>query len=247
MGLASKGLKMIESRIGGAGDQKMRKFALGLAIAGPLLLMASSGRADIVFTVGNHPQADETNILFGAGETGTTIDGFVGASNVAVQFKTLTGETLYQNAQGQADIKNNANPGQIPLTSMDISVPGFTFQDFILNLQTGTGTAHVVATDNNAQQFNYDLGNGQNFLTLTTINGESITDIQITGTDSTFGFIEFKQPRISGVASPGCPPGQTLVNGVCTTLDVPEPASLAILGGALLGLGVARRFQSRTR
>jgi len=43
----------------------------------------------------------------------------------------------------------------------------------------------------------------------------------------------FKQPRISGVCTP--------TDGACTPVFTAEPASLALLGGALLGFGVLRR------
>src|SRR6476660_6337660 len=123
---------------------------------------ASAASADVIFTLGNNPQPDENNILFSAGETGTLITGEVDHSGVAVEFSSLTGQTLDQNAQGQASITEvNGDP----LTSMLVEVPGFTFGDFSLNLQNGTGSATVVAVDNFNDTFTYALGNGQNYLT----------------------------------------------------------------------------------
>ena len=76
--------------------------------------MAGAVRADVIFMLGNNPQPGETSILFKAPETGTTINGFVGQSNVDVQFSNNgSGQVLFQNAQGQADIQNNADPGKV--------------------------------------------------------------------------------------------------------------------------------------
>src|SRR3954470_12265895 len=173
------------------------------ACAAALLTAVPGARADVIFTLGNNPQPDEVNIPFSASETGNPITGEVDHAGIGVEFKSLTQETLYQKAKGQAIVENAADPNKAPLTSMNVSVPGYGFGDFILNLENGTGTAHVVATDNFNQTFNYDLGNGQNYLTLTTKNDEFITNIAITGTDNTFGFLQIKQTRISDVCTLG--------------------------------------------
>ena len=62
-------------------------FVTALAVVGALLIAASGARADIIFTPGNHPQQDETNILFGAPETGYIINGEVDHSGVGVGSK----------------------------------------------------------------------------------------------------------------------------------------------------------------
>src|ERR1700741_1879792 len=87
--------------------------AIAIIAAVGAVAMPGAVRADVIFTIGNHPQDGETNILFKSSETGTTINGFVGQSNVDVHFSNNgSGQVLFQNAQGQADIQNNADPGK---------------------------------------------------------------------------------------------------------------------------------------
>ena len=189
-------------------------------------LMMASASADVIFTLGNHPQPDENNIFFLNPDTGTTITGQVDHSGVPVVFSTLTGQTLDQHAKGQASIQEvNGDP----LTSMFVVVPGYTFGDFILNLQNGTGEAFVTVLDDSNLVFHYTLGNGQNFLTITTENGETIASVSVIALG---GFEVFKQPRISQVCQ----------GNVCVPVEqVPEPQTLALLGFGLLSLVLIRR------
>src|SRR5262249_13557514 len=122
--------------------------AFGIISAAAIIIASPPAHATITFQLGNHPQPDEENILFQSSETGGTITGATNQTNTPVHFSSLTGETLFQGAKGQADIENAADPGKADLTSMAVTLdPGFFFTDFILNPLNGSGTATVSALD----------------------------------------------------------------------------------------------------
>ena len=206
-----------------------------LLVAAALLVGCSSVRADITFTLGNNPQADEENVLLNSGDSGTTITGTTNSTGLVVLFSSS--QTLLAPSSGQARV--TADPEGSPLTNLSIALDGAVYTDIIMNpfLTTcdgcvpGNATITVNALDANGLPefpwiFQYALGNGQNFLTIVATNGESIVSTTI---DAPGGFHDLRQPRISGAEA--------------TTSPVPEPATITMMGLGAAAMALLRKFR----
>ena len=179
-------------------------------------------RADIVFQTGNNPQPDEENVLLNSGAIGNPVFGKTQQSDITAQFSSTT-DTLTEPSSGQARVE--AVDGV--LNNVSITVPGGTYTDLILNPFFGEGEATVTVVSNDGTfTFTYTLGNGNNFLTIFAINGETIFSTTVDASD---GFTDLRQPRISGAAL-----GR-----------VPEPGMALLLGGALGLVALYGRKKSR--
>jgi hypothetical protein len=196
------------------------------------LCLTRTCEAGAVFTLGNNPQPNEQNVLFGTSETGSTVTGFTNSSNLAVLFSST--QTLFQQSKGQADVGaiSPSTNAAIAVTNITLTAPKGT-NDVILNphiggqpkIDTSTPATVTVVTaepGGGTQSFTFTYpssgagawGNGNNFLTITTTGGETIVSVTV---DAPGGFDDLQQPRVSGSF------------GVVGPF-VPEPASLTLAG-----------------
>jgi len=122
-----------------------------------------------------------------------------------------------------------STPGDIGFNNLSIVVPGYSFTSIILQLTelasapdgTVTFTAHTLADGNFISSALFVDHTGGNFYTITTTSGTRITQLDLATTQLQH---DISQMRIGGAAS-----------------TVPEPATSALIGSALIGLAFLRR------
>jgi hypothetical protein len=207
-------------------DLSRPTLAIMCASASLWALTMASADAAVIFDLANSPQPGAQDILFGAAETGPTIQAATDISDSAVNFSST--ETLLQNSSGLAQLRNNAHGS---LNDVTVTAPGFTFTGFSVNLNDSFGSKIDISVTANDGTFT-DSFTGKpasNFVTILATGGETIFSINFFSPNH--GWEEFKDPQASIVAA------------LLRDPPIPEPTtySMLLLGFAGLGFAALRR------
>jgi hypothetical protein len=217
----------------------MRKFLLStVALAGAVLAL-SGAPANATLTLQSGlvgGSGDVDNVIFntcGTASSGMTVQGCLNTSNTTL-VNFASNEMLNISGGGQAVI--GAVDGSFNTINIALANPLLGFDKLQFNLDAvANGTATFQAIDQFGDVFNFGplalSGTGQNFFTLGSLDGQVAVSFSLVSTVGISNISNLEQVRLGAATR--------------TPVSVPEPASLALFGAGLLGLGLVRRRKNQ--
>ena len=215
----------------------LKQLLIALAVFGIVSVAAGTAKADIVVVNGVNNQGTD-NVLLNPATNVTTVTGTVGPNNLVVNFTSTSGSQLLNaNPSGQATVSGGlGNAGFTQLSFGLANNDTFTRAVFNINaVISGSVVIHVEGVNIDGGFFEDDFvvdANGQNFFTVTAINGQAMTSISLSAINGAL-FEDVRQVRLGGFEGEETP--------------VPEPASMVLLGTGLLGAAAGLRKRLRKK
>jgi hypothetical protein len=206
---------------------------LAPATVGLALSLAGAARADIVVLAGVNNQGTE-DILLDGGALDPNVAGTGQTTGGGLAF--VADEDVTATTSGQIAIV--ANDGALTTLSVLPTAPSNLLTRFVVNVNAvtdGTVALSIYEPTNEVNTFNFSVaGSGENFFTITAVNGQKMSRIDIGGAFGT----QISAFSLMRGTFEGLPPD--------LESPIPEPATWAAMVCGFAGIGaLARRKRTR--
>jgi hypothetical protein len=197
--------------------------------------------------------ASADTITFNTAQTGSGGTGFNGSGNLVLQSSSGVSATL----AFVPDMNSvNAVPGNVNFGNFTLACATCSTQAGGIGASFGAFTFDLVITDVTDGATGIFVGSaaaGTTYLDSSTITLNWLP-LQLgpgsnNATSGNFGPTSFQTTVQTKIVNPlsGAQIGSTTVQGFISSSAIPEPATLSLVGGALLGLGLLRRKKGLSR